>query len=174
MNYKRSFLGVPLAPKRNRRIIVSLWWLAVIVAFGVSSLLLNTHSNWLKSSLVGWGIFLAFVASNSLGSYVWIARPDPDKLSAGIRTLFDPILREEMRKNPPPDEREKLEWARAFQRAYSVIFILAIGATYLHFLRLLPRPGPLRETLVVLAFWIILNLPNGIYLWTEPDMEEHS
>jgi hypothetical protein len=36
----------------------------------------------------------------------------------------------------------------------------------------MPRARVYRELLLWFTFFAILNLPNAVYLWTEPDMEE--
>jgi hypothetical protein len=174
MNYKHSFLGISLAPRRNRRCVVFFWWLMVFAGFESLSLIFQTHPRWLHSVVAWWALLLAFLLANSLGSFVWVAQPNPDKFAAGIRTLFDPSFRDEQRKNPAPDEREQLGWALASRRAYGFLVVAAMFLLCLYYTGWGPKPGVFRDALVIFAFWIVFNLPVAIYLWTEPDMENQN
>ena len=172
MIYKRNFLGISLASRSNRRWIIAGWWLVVLILFSLTAFALKAHPQWLDSILFYFGCAIAFFAINSLGSLVWRRRPDPNKLSAGVRTLFDAAFRAEEKKNPMPDERERHQWEKAAYRAYSILVLAALLFLILHYFHFVPQSHVLRELIIWFAYFIILNLPQAIYLWTEPDMEE--
>ena len=172
MNYRRSFLGIRLSRRANRRWLVAGWWLAVALLFGVAALLLKAHGGWPHSVLFGYICFFAFFAMNSLGRFVWVPRPDPKKISAGIRTLFDVAFRAELKRNPATDEREERQWGKATRVAYGFLILGCVVVLASHYLGWMPRSRVSRELLIWFAVFVILNLPNAVYLWTEPDMEE--
>jgi hypothetical protein len=172
MIYQRSFLGMSLNRRMNRRRIVAGWWLAVALLFVLAALFQKTQRGLPHSVLLNFVYFFAFLAINSLGRFVWVPRPDPKKFSAGIRTLFDTALHREMKKNPASDEREERRWDKVSRRAYEIVvlaFLLLLG---LHYYGLMPRSRGTRELLLWFVFFAVLQLPNAIFLWTEPDLEE--
>jgi hypothetical protein len=172
MIYRRSFLGLSLHRRVNRRWLVAGWWLAVALLFGLAAFLLRAQRKWPNPVVLGYIGVPAFLAINSLGRFMWVPRPDPKKFSAGIRTLFDASLRAEMRKNPGPDEREEHQWDKANRRAYGLLILAFLLSLFLHYYGFLPRVRIFRELLLWFVFFAVLNLPNAVYLWTEPDMEE--
>jgi len=172
MIYRRSFLGIALSCRANRRWLVAAWWLGVAILFGLAGYLLNVHGGWPRSILFGYIFFFTFFAINSLGWFVWVPRPDPDKFSAGIRTLFDAALRAEMKKNPVTDEREERQWEKSTRTAYGFLVLGCLLFLAIHYFGWMPRARVYRELLLSFTFFAILNLPNAVYLWTEPDMEE--
>jgi hypothetical protein len=172
MIYKRSFLGIPLSRRANRRWVVAGWWIAVAILFGLAAYFLNAHGGWPHSVLFGYIVFFAFLAINSLGRFMWVPRPDPKKFSVGIRTLFDAALRAEMKKNPAPDEREARQWEKSTRAAYGFLILGCLLFLAIHYFGWMPRSRVFRELLLWFIFFVILNLPIAIYLWTEPDMEE--
>ncbi|MGA2217163.1 MAG: hypothetical protein ABSG51_03705 [Terracidiphilus sp.] len=161
-----------LSPRINRRLLVTSWWLSVALFFGVAAYLLKDQRSWPNSVLTGYINLFALLAINSLGMFVWAPRPDPKKFSAGIRTLFDAALRAEMKRNPPADEREERQRDKATRRAYEVLILAFLVFLFLHFYGLMPRARVFRDLLAWFVFFAILNLPNAVYLWNEPDMEE--
>jgi len=171
MNYKRSFLGLRLAQRGNRRLIVGGWWLATLALLIASALCLRAHPDWRRSVLFGYAIAALLVAASSLTRWLWTPRPNPEKVSAGVRTLFDPAWRKAMRENPPVDEREKREWIKAKSYAYDMLVLTALLALLLHYGGLGPAKPWLREPLLWFMVFIVLNLPQSVYLWSEPDME---
>ncbi|MGA2851299.1 MAG: hypothetical protein ABSE46_20035 [Terracidiphilus sp.] len=171
MIYRRSFLGIPLNRQVNRRWLVAGWWLAVALLFGLAAFMLDAHGGWPHSILFGYIFFFAFLAINSLGWFVWVPRPDAEKFSAGIRTLFDAALRAEMKKNPATDEREERRWDQSTRSAYGFLILGCLVFLAVHSFGWMPHTGVYRELLMWFVFFVILNLPNAVYLWTEPDME---
>lgn len=172
MIFKRRFLGMPLNRRANRRWLVAVWWLAVALLFGLAAFLLRAQRGWPYSILSGYIHFFAFLAINSLGSFVWVSRPDPKKFSGGIRTLFDAAWRAEMKKNPATDEREERQRDKATRAAYEFLIFGLMLFIPIYYFGLMPGSRVFRELLLWFIFFAILNLPNAVYLWNEPDMEE--
>lgn len=171
MIYKRSFFGLSVAPRKHRRLIVSAWWLLVLIVFAGFALLIKTHPRWFGSILFGYGFFFAFMAINSLGRWIWVPAQDQRKVAAGIRTLFDQAFQREREKNLAPDERERRQWDQAMRSAYSVLIIASLLLISIHYIDRVPTPLYVREPLIWFGLFSLLNLPQSIYLWTEPDLE---
>lgn len=167
MIYKRSFLGIPIARRSNRRWLIVGYW-TVVLALTLSAVaLLSEH----RRSSAGLQVLCTYVfifAATGLGRMVWETSFTPDP---GIRTLFDSALREQRRKNPPMDERQRREWERAHATAYALLSLAAIFALPLQPWRLLPQASELRVPLILFVVLAIVNLPQSILLWNEPDME---
>lgn len=172
MIYRQSFLGIRLNRRVHRRWLVTGWWLAVALLFALAAFLLNTHGGWPQSFLFGYIFFFAFFAMNSLGWFVWVPRPDPAKFSAGIRTLFDAAFRAELKRNPATDEREERQLGKSTRVAYGFLVLGCLLFLSIHYFGWMPRSRVSRELLIWFVFFVILNLPNAVYLWSEPDMEE--
>jgi hypothetical protein len=170
MIYKRGFLGIPIAPRRNRRWLVAAYWL-VIVSFTCGAFaLLKAHPQ--RSTGINILFTYAFMfAAIGLGRMVWDTSFTPQNASAGIRTLFDSALEGRRTKAAPRDEREQRQWDKAHTTAYALLSLVVILAFPLQLWKYLPDPGQLREPLILLVTLVIINLPQSVLLWTEPDME---
>lgn len=171
MMCRRSFLGLPLARRSNRRRIVLGWWLVTLALLTASALALRAHPEWTHSWLSGYCFAILLVLASSMTRWMWAPQPDPRKVSAGVRTLFDTSWRRAQRESPPCDERELVEWSRAKSIAYDAFVLAAVLALPLRSGSLILARPWLRESLIWFAIFFILNLPQSIYLWSEPDVE---
>ncbi len=172
MIYKQSFLGIPIAPRSNRRWLVVAYW---AIAFSVTTLamqILYSH----PQSPTGPRVIIVYLfifGASGLSRIVWDTSFTVKNVSAGIRTLFDSALVGKRTANPPRDERERNDWNKAHITAYawlSLAAIFALPVQLWHYL--LPDSKQVREPLIWLLLLVILNLPQSILLWNEPDMED--
>jgi hypothetical protein len=176
MNYKRNLLGIPLQRRRNRRWLVTAYWMICLCVTGFFMALLKMHPNWvyfIRAIITFFIIFVRFpYLKLGISGWFW---ESPDRIgdgSKGIRTLFDSASSEEKRKYPPLDERERNQWGKAYQISYEIIYLLVLIALITHVYGYIPRSVYLREPLLWLFAVLILSLPQTILLCTEPDMEE--
>jgi hypothetical protein len=175
MNYKKSFLGIPLQRRHNRRWLVATYWTFALCVTGFFMVILKMHPNWvyfIRAVVIFFIIFVKLPYFN-LGIYGWFWE-SPDSIgdgSNGIRTLFDSASSEEKRKYPPLDERERNQWGKAYRISYEIIYLLVFIALITHVYGYIPRSVHVREPLLWLFAVMILSLPQTILLCTEPDME---
>jgi hypothetical protein len=170
MIYKREFLGIPIAPRRNRRWLVAAYWLVISSLTCGAIALLKAHPQ--RSTGINILFTYAFMfGAIGLGRMVWDTSFTPENVSAGIRTLFDSALQGRRTRNPPRDEREQRQWDKAHTTAYALLSLIVILAFPLQLWKFLPEVGQLREPLIWFLILVIINLPQSILLWTEPDME---
>jgi hypothetical protein len=177
MMYKRSFLGIPIARRSNRRwLVVAYWTFAISLAMAAIASL-KAHPQWNESPHFAFTFILTYTfifGSAALRRMVLDTSFAPEQASGGIRTLFDSALRgkkiKDQRKN---DERDQREWDRAHTKAYALLSLFAIFALLpLQFWQLIPSNSQFRQPMILFLLLVVLNLPQSILFWNEPDMEE--
>ena len=176
MNYKRSFLGIPLLRRRNRRWLVAVYWgIILLVAVLFAALLkVNPKSVYFVRLVIIWiCIFIKTPYLHvGLGSWFW---EYPERLPNEfdrLRTLFDTASREEQKKYPPSDELEQKQWSKAYQNSYGMICLMVLIAFTAHIYGSIPNAVYVREPLFLLMAVVIFNLPQTFLLCVVPDMEE--
>lgn len=197
MIHKRIYLGIPMGPRRNRRILVVCYWIAVvmILAGGAAAYLRAPEvfdSPWTAGAIgVVYAIVLMFLGGSAQIGPVndFDGDPTPPPRWTPVEAVDRLLYR--MRRTPGDrqldtcfDERDQRVRDRAHYRSYHLLrSIPALASVYViaysapldaHPLYLARRYGFLGVVLVVLfsvAFW---SLPQSIILWTEPDIGERS
>ncbi|MGA3045744.1 MAG: hypothetical protein ABSD67_03935 [Terracidiphilus sp.] len=180
MNFKPDLMGIPLDRRRNRLWLVAAYWLIVVL---VAILLMALFKTYPSSHFpILFVIFYVSLLSDTPHLSISIGRcfyesPDRlDKQTWGIRTLFDSASREENRKYPPLDERERSRLRNALEVSYGIVCLIVLLAFVAHEFGKIPHVAYIRETLFWLTPFVVFNLPKTILIYTEkdvePDMEE--
>ena len=63
------------------------------------------------------------------------------------------------------------EWTKAKSLAYDALILAALLALLFRCCGLVPAEPWLRESLLWFAIFFLLNLPQSVYVWREPEME---
>lgn len=189
---KRVYLGIPMGPRRNRRILVVCYWIAVvmILAGGAAVYLRDPEiygSTWMTIVvlLVYSLVPLLLGGDEGIGPIGDFAGdPPPPRW-----TLLWAVDRLRSRRKRAPgdrlfdrcfDERDQRVRDRAHYLAYQILRPIPIAAACLFLTApatleahsLIRRYGLLLVLLVILFSIVFWTLPQSIILWTEPDMEE--
>ncbi len=167
----QTFLGIPMARRKNRRWLVAITYALVLACETAGPTLALegwTSRGWalawsqlaMISLLVPWIIFGRRITTRMWGMF---GHRIPDlglSPSAAERT--------------EPDERESMVRDAAYRKAYWIVancvplfalFVMGMGP-------LASTPKPVIFFLFVLLLIMIYTLPQAIILWTEPDVKE--
>ena len=185
---KGTYLGLPLAGRKNRRMLVLGYWMIVAFAAVVAatwfryeeSLPVRPHLNDIGTILAGlcsglcfgW-LLTALGGLNSRGP-VSSFEPPPSRISELWRVARGWHGRKRLGEESALDERDIRLCNAAHYEAYKVVrgvalllpvLIVLFGTAFRKTLWLAPPIG-----LVLLL--VVFNLPQTLILWNEPDMEE--
>jgi hypothetical protein len=172
MIYKRRFLGIPIGRRSNRRWLITAYWVIAIAIASLSVGVLQAHPKWSEGSRILFTYACIFCGYTAIGRLVWDSSLDPQKVSGGIRTLFDSALKDSRKRSPPMDERERHERDKAYRSAYGYLGLIAFLLFIFYAYGLIPRTAQTRAPLLWFVLLLYLNLPESMLIWNEPDMEE--
>ncbi len=172
----QTFLGIPMARRKNRRWLVAITYalaLACEAAASVSAFGGRASGMWevvwtqvgFMAFFVPWVIFSRRITTN-----IWGMRrhriADLGLARGGVEVV-------------DPDEREMMVENAAYRKAYWVVVCIAFTAIFVTALRAVPLGSviglPLRPAIVFLVTLLLIvafTLPQAIILWTEPDVPE--
>jgi hypothetical protein len=184
---RRSYLGIPMARRRNRRLLVAAYWVSVL------AILISASEMFYRSAFPKhwWTIFIAGGLIGSLIAFLggagqigpvadfdgdttppsrWIPLEMADALVRRLRGD-----RSENRIDAAMDERDIRLRNAAHYEAYRVlreIVLPALIAAFVIFHFFLTRYEYISIPIYCLLLLVIYNLPQSLILWWEPDIEE--
>ena len=187
---RRSYLGIPMARRRNRRWLVAGYWASVVAILGFASAAIHqtgfsiSPKNWWMPFLIGLLIGTSLVFLGGSAQIGPVADFDGDTTPPSrwiLVEMVDTLIRRltdnhsENRVDSAMDERDvRLRNAAHFE-AYrllrSALIPLGIAAVFV-FQFVLKGYAFLSIPIYCLLILLIYNLPQTLILWWEPDIEE--
>ena len=185
---KRTYLGIPLLCRRNRRRLVVGYWISVLFVLIFGSVICWREAlsltRWWVGPVIGLAIGTLITFLGGVGSVGPIPNFDGDTTPppkwAPLAIVDSSIrrLKHETRKNVaeyPLDERDLRLRNAAHYEAYRLLreFVVPIAGAIFVALLVSPSRYKLLAAPIILFFVLVIyNLPQTLILWWEPDMED--